>query len=314
MNISVVVPSHNNEQWLKDCISSINQQKADSIESIFVLDNNSDNSQIIIKKYAKNFKIYETTFGNAASARNFGVQKAKHEWIAFLDGDDYWTQDHLSNAIKCLKNSEHVAYFVNFKELYEGNGEFFVKNSASDIDHLSEFTGEEFYKLFLASNPGWPTSGMIVNRKRFLEVGGFDEKQLRRHDTEMFSRVVYGQKWTYNPAVGFIYRKNVPDAISNDRPSCSYFRLLADIKICNLYGLKRGEYNLHRRAEIALSEQFLLGLNREHQKKTLELALPFLKGRKLIFYKTVGWNPFICRCLLTFFKRLKMSTRNVSEN
>ncbi len=303
MKLSVVIPSHNNERWIKECVDSINQQKIDSMESIFVLDNNADNSENVITKYAKNFSIFKTSFRNAASARNFGVKKAKGKWVAFLDGDDYWMENHLSEGLQSLENSGQVAYFGHFKEFHEAKGEYFEQDPAAGLVDLSEFTGEEFYKLFLAQNPGWPTSGMIVDRNRFLEVGGFDEEQIRRHDSEMFSRVIYSEKWTYNPAIGFIYRKDVPGAISSDRASCSYFRLLADIKICKLYGLDRGRDHLKRRAEIALSEQYLLSRNTQQQRKTLQLALPFLKGRKLLFYRAIGWNPPVCRLMLGLLRR-----------
>ena len=305
IKISVVIPSHNNEPWIKECVDSLNRQQVDSMESIFVLDNNADHSEKLINKYAKNFSVFKTNFKNAAKARNFGVLQAKGKWVAFLDGDDYWMENHLSDGLLSLEKSSQVAYFGHFNEFHEEKGEFFEQSPAAGFSSLSEFTGEEFYQLFLAQNPGWPTSGMIVDRNRFLEVGGFDEQQIRRHDTEMFSRLVYGQKWTYNPAIGFIYRKDVPGAISSDRASCSYFRLLADIKICKLYGLDEGKDHLRRRAEIALSDQYLLSRDTQHQMKTLRLALPFLKGKKLMFYRAVGWHPFLCRSILAFFGRVR---------
>lgn len=99
-NVSVIVPVYNVEDYLEKCLESLVNQDFENYEIIIVNDGSPDNSQHIIDKYVKNYpnliRGYKKENGGLSSARNYGIKKAKGEYIVFVDSDDYVTQNYLS--------------------------------------------------------------------------------------------------------------------------------------------------------------------------------------------------------------------------
>jgi len=91
--VSVIVPFYNVEKYIEKCLYSLVNQTLDEIEIILVNDGSKDNSYKIAKefqeKYPSKIRYYEKTNGGLGEARNFGINYATGEYIAFLDSDDY---------------------------------------------------------------------------------------------------------------------------------------------------------------------------------------------------------------------------------
>ena len=91
--ISIIVPVYNVEKYIDKCLKSLTQQTLQDIEIIIVNDGSQDKSVEIIEKYVKDnptkIKYYEKENGGLSSARNYGLEYATGEYIAFLDSDDY---------------------------------------------------------------------------------------------------------------------------------------------------------------------------------------------------------------------------------
>ena len=94
--VSVIVPVYNVEEYLRECLDSLVNQTLKEIEVIMVNDGSTDNSPEIIEEYASrydNFHAYHKENGGLSSARNYGIQFANGEYLAFLDSDDYVSKD-----------------------------------------------------------------------------------------------------------------------------------------------------------------------------------------------------------------------------
>lgn len=92
IKISVIVPVYNMEKYLEKCLDSLVNQTLKEIEIIAVNDGSKDKSINILKKYSKkykNIKIYDHDNQGISKTRNFGIEKATGEYIAFIDSDDY---------------------------------------------------------------------------------------------------------------------------------------------------------------------------------------------------------------------------------
>lgn len=93
VKISVIVPVYNVEKYLEKCLKSLVNQTLDDIEVLVINDGSPDNSQKIIdnfvKKYPNKVRSFITENGGQGSARNFGINKAKGEYIMYVDSDDY---------------------------------------------------------------------------------------------------------------------------------------------------------------------------------------------------------------------------------
>ena len=91
--VSVIVPVYNVEKYIDKSLKSLVSQTLEEIEIIIVNDGSTDSSKQIIDKYLEKYptkiKYFEKQNGGLSSARNFGLNYATGEYIAFLDSDDY---------------------------------------------------------------------------------------------------------------------------------------------------------------------------------------------------------------------------------
>ena len=101
--ISVVIPLYNKENSIRKTIYSVLQQTYDNFEILVINDGSTDGSLDIIKAI-KSDKIRIITQNNSgvSAARNRGITEAQFDWIAFLDGDDLWFENHLTEVTKMI--------------------------------------------------------------------------------------------------------------------------------------------------------------------------------------------------------------------
>ena len=105
--VSVVVTTFNRKDLLKETLESILAQTYQDFELI-VVDNysNYDFNALIESFKSDKIRAYQNQNHDViATNRNFGIEKAKGEYIAFCDDDDLWMPDKLEKQMKCA--SEH---------------------------------------------------------------------------------------------------------------------------------------------------------------------------------------------------------------
>ena len=85
--ISIIIPVYNVEKYLIRCIESILMQTYREFEVLLEDDGSSDSSRTICDKYSEidsRIRVFHKENGGVSSARNFGLNKAKGEWILFI--------------------------------------------------------------------------------------------------------------------------------------------------------------------------------------------------------------------------------------
>src|SRR5574344_203637 len=96
--VSIVIPVYNTGELIIKCLDSLKKQTMKDIEIIVVNDGATDNSDEIITNYIdknSNMKIkyLKKENGGLSDARNYGVPYATGEYLAFIDSDDYITEN-----------------------------------------------------------------------------------------------------------------------------------------------------------------------------------------------------------------------------
>ena len=89
--ISVIVPVYNVEEYLEECLESIQNQTYTNFEVILVNDGSTDNSKEFCERYCKQdtrFHLLNQENQGQSAARNHGVTASKGELITFVDSDD----------------------------------------------------------------------------------------------------------------------------------------------------------------------------------------------------------------------------------
>lgn len=97
MKFSIIIPLYNKQKFIKHTLESVLNQTFSDFEIIVVNDGSTDNSTEIVQSIDDDrIKLYSKENGGVSSARNFGIKKAKGNYIAFLDADDYWDPNYLN--------------------------------------------------------------------------------------------------------------------------------------------------------------------------------------------------------------------------
>ena len=91
MKFSIIIPVHNAEKYLNDCIDSIYSQEMTDFEVIFVVNGSNDESEdicLMARECHSNIRVIVTDAVGVSSARNIGLREAQGEYIIFVDADD----------------------------------------------------------------------------------------------------------------------------------------------------------------------------------------------------------------------------------
>lgn len=97
--VSIIVPVHNSEKYLKGCIDSLLNQDYKNIEIIAVENASTDNSLAILKEYGDKIKTIILKEAGIGLARNIGLKEAKGKYISFVDSDDNVRFDFISKML-----------------------------------------------------------------------------------------------------------------------------------------------------------------------------------------------------------------------
>lgn len=100
--ISIIIPVYNVENYLAECLKSIQSQTYNNIEVILVNDGSTDNSKMICERYCKEdrrFHLLNQENQGQSVARNMGVAASTGEFIAFVDSDDIILPNYLETLI-----------------------------------------------------------------------------------------------------------------------------------------------------------------------------------------------------------------------
>ena len=185
--VSVVIIFFNEERFLDEAVASVYAQTYPGWELLLVDDGSSDRSSEIARRYVERDPArvrYLEHPGHAnrgqGATRNLGVHAARGEWIAFLDGDDVWLPDRLERSLA-------LAVAHGKADLIYGKTEYWKSWEAGNCPHLDRiqphyfranrvFRPPDLLVRHLLLEAAYPCMGsLLVRRRAFLAVGGFDE-------------------------------------------------------------------------------------------------------------------------------------------
>ena len=172
--VSVIIPVYNGEKFLEEAIKSALDQEYDYLECIVVNDGSTDGSDAIAKKFAQVNYLYQNNAGVAA-ARNYGVQNASGEYLAFLDADDIWDLKKLAVQIGYMEENPDIDYSVTKHSLFLAKG----------VKELPNWVRPQQYEQEMIA---YIPSALIVRKSAFEIVGNFDEGYRIADDSDWFLR------------------------------------------------------------------------------------------------------------------------------
>lgn len=180
---SVIIPLYNKELTIKNTIVSVLEQTYQNFEIIVIDDGSTDSSAKLVQEFRDyRIKLVQQKNQGVSAARNLGIQEAKYDWIALLDGDDLWKPNHLEEIIKMMKKfPDEKVYVTSFK--YSDNRRISKYPRNNPI-----FKIENYFKVVLVETLMW-TSTVVIHKSCFNKLGGFNIHLSRGEDLDMWRRL-----------------------------------------------------------------------------------------------------------------------------
>jgi glycosyltransferase involved in cell wall biosynthesis len=180
--VSLIIPSYNRAHLLREAIESTLLQTYPNWEMIIVDDKSTDDTHAVVSSYLERdtrISYYLNPDKGVSSARNFGIEKARGTYIAFLDDDDVNLPHRVESQLRAMLRSGAGFLVSGFQSRERKTGRLL-----------------EQYKLELkATCTGFPSRWMI--RKDLLEkAGGFDQKAAPLEDIELSARLSQFENFT----------------------------------------------------------------------------------------------------------------------
>lgn len=231
--VSVIIPTFNRAYVLRKAVESVLSQSYLDFEIIIVDDGSKDNTASVIEPLKKHVRAFHISHSGVSKARNTGIEKARGEWISFLDSDDYWLSEKLKKQMSYLrKNPQYRVCHTD--EIWIKNGKR-INQGKKHAKYEGWFFSPSL-KLCLIS-----PSTVVIHREVFDKAGKFDETFEFVEDYELWLRI------TSQYPIGFIGEKLViktgghPDQLSRRINGIEKYRIDALEKLI-LDGNLKPEY------------------------------------------------------------------------
>lgn len=194
---SIIIPLYNKGALTKKSIDSVLSQECQKFEIIVVDDGSTDDSSYYVKNCNdERVSYYYKENGGVSSARNYGIEKVRGEWIVFLDADDEMFPGTLESYKESIcKNSKARIHVSKQNNNYEGRGA--LQRLFNIIRGNSHKTNCPFFSHWLRLF--FPCPGTVCISKSLIdERGGFKEHLSFYEDIEFMLRLMKDNKVAYN--------------------------------------------------------------------------------------------------------------------
>lgn len=184
LSTSVVIPTYNRAALITETLDRVFRQTRIPHEVIVVNDGSTDDTRMVLERQGDRIRVVDIANSGDLVARNVGLGVASGQLVAFCDSDDLWQPDHLALMASFWEGSSRplVAY-SDFREVHDevwsARSKFEAApvqywNDLETIDDDHAFFGRKIVPDLLSFQPFFP-SCMVVDRERFIGVGGWDE-------------------------------------------------------------------------------------------------------------------------------------------
>jgi len=190
-SFSIIIPLYNKASFIKRAVDSVLGQTYKNWELIVVNDGSTDGGEEIIKNYtAPRITLISQDNRGVSAARNKGVNCAKYDYVAFLDGDDTWEPEYLKELNHLInKYPECGIWGINHRFITE-NGETRTNHAGFMGEGVTDLIIDDYFSFFAAKGKSpFSNSGCCYPKKLFLEKGGYCEGVALTEDSDLWCRI-----------------------------------------------------------------------------------------------------------------------------
>jgi glycosyltransferase involved in cell wall biosynthesis len=182
--ISVIIPTYNRKHLLSRAIKSVRDQTYTDYELI-VVDDASDDGNGDLECFTNDLPLIHFIrlpfHQGVSAARNIGVAHSRGEWICFLDSDDVWHKNKLQRQVDWHSANREFRIFQT-QEIWIRNGVRVNPPKTHSKIHGVQFK-ENLERCMITP------SSVMIEKKLFLEEGGFNESLPACEDYDLWLRI-----------------------------------------------------------------------------------------------------------------------------
>lgn len=215
---TVLIPLYNKRPHLERALNSALAQTLAPHEIIVVDDGSSDGGYEFVQGLRDNrIKLHrrDQPGPGGYAARNYGIERATEDWIAFLDADDEWQPHHLETIARTIDAAERpedlVCVATGYHNVYPGGRrelDIYTRSREGAAPEFLDFRGMMTTWLAVGGSPIW-TSATACRRDALLEAGLFPAHRCTRGgDKDMWFRLAAQGVTAINPTVSATYYKD----------------------------------------------------------------------------------------------------------
>jgi glycosyltransferase involved in cell wall biosynthesis len=223
--VSIIIPFHNRIPWTIEAIHSALAQTHRNIQ-ILLINNNSSEDDSAIQQLAKtneNICLLHCSIPGAAAARNIGLQHATGDFIAFLDSDDLWLPEKLTQQLHFMMHNASLMTFSAYQR--------FIESKDRIISH-HKCDGETVSFTSLIRNCPIATPTVLINSLIFNTLKlRFNEELTAGEDMFLWLNIAYYTEITNSRHSAVLVRYHPHSTADNHEIICSTLLKITQLAI-----------------------------------------------------------------------------------
>ncbi|MUG96734.1 glycosyltransferase, partial [Scytonema sp. UIC 10036] len=300
--VSIIINCFNQGHYLERSVKSVLSQTFTDLECLVIDDGSTDRTCQVVEQLMQTdtrVKYYSKENSGLPSSRNFGFQKAKGEWIKFLDADDWIHEDKIRFQLSYLEQvnpKEDIVFYSDYQRVFIDTNEKIISTQDNIISSL---TREEFIQRllipdFLVSSPHPALQQAMLMKKSVLIKTKFPE-HLKALGDRYFAIAILkaGANFVYTPMIGAYYTKHQSNRTNNWNYMKNYYLLFYE-------SITQHYPELNQNCSVGL-EYLLEEAIREKEKENFERLLKIVPMPVHLLHKKITIdNKFFLKLLRNF--------------
>lgn len=225
---SIIIPAHNAEKYIEQCIRSVLSQNSNDYELLVIDDGSTDHTGAIVRNMAEQnsaISIMRISHSGAGAARNEGVRRARGEYVIFLDADDYWMNPGLLKHLREKLHHRDVDVVMFQMDKYTENGKLLKKYRKGPFPSDKEFYRlKEVYETLVSDGQVLASSCNKCVRRALLKEKHivFQEGGLAEDIDWVLQLFSHVKSISFLDEISYAYRQHKGYSASNDTQGPEY--------------------------------------------------------------------------------------------
>lgn len=202
--ISVVMPLFNKERTVARALNCILNQTVSPLEVIIINDGSTDQGANIARKIChgkQGYRVVDQNNMGVSVARNYGIELVKAKYVALLDADDYWADNHIEELSNAIANHPECGMYVSGSARVRNEAEInelIVNKKNAEPSKLNSF---QFLDAYSKRPSMVHTSGVCINKNILSISGNFPVGGKRSQDVYLWLKIALCSKVSFTGAL-----------------------------------------------------------------------------------------------------------------